>query len=98
MNPQVGVFIVSGHAVHQFRSPSVRADRTTAASSGSFFISGKVMLISDSPAFEQASYDEDSESNRDGLGCIRGLRSALLLEVGIGVLTYGFWHLWHLAR
>ncbi|MGA8087778.1 MAG: hypothetical protein WCA10_10750 [Terracidiphilus sp.] len=42
--------------------------------------------------------NEWSESNPDGLGCARGLRSAFLLEAGMLALAYGIWHFWHLAR
>ena len=44
------------------------------------------------------SEDESLESNSDGLGCVRGVRSAFLMEAGMVVLAYGIWHLWHLAR
>jgi hypothetical protein len=37
----------------------------------------------------------EDETNRDGLGGARGLRSAFLFEGGMILLAYGIWHLWH---
>jgi hypothetical protein len=86
---------VSSRAVHEFRSPAVR---TAAASSTPFYIPGRVVSICDSPAFSRTSEEENVESNLDGLGCARGLRSALLIEAGLVLLAYGVWYLWHLAH
>ncbi len=82
-------------AVYEFRSSAVR---TAAASSTSFFVPSNVVSICDSPAFARTSEDESFESNRDGLGFARGLRSAFLLEAGMVMLAYGIWHLWHLVQ
>lgn len=38
------------------------------------------------------------KSEHDGLGCARGTRLALGLEVAAGLFLYGAWFLWHLAR
>ena len=95
MNPRVGVIFVPHQAVYEFRAPAVR---TSAVSSASLFVPGTVVSICDSPAFSRTSVDERVESNRDGLGFARGLRSAFLLEVGVVVLAYGIWHLWHLVQ
>jgi len=95
MNPRVGVIVVPRQAVYEFRAPAVR---TSAVSSASLFVPGTVVSICDSPAFSTTSVDERVESNRDGLGFARGLRSAFLLEAGVVVLAYGIWHLWHLVQ
>jgi hypothetical protein len=42
--------------------------------------------------------EESADSNADGLGCARGLRSAFILEAFLVLIVYGIWHLWHLAR
>jgi hypothetical protein len=34
----------------------------------------------------------------DGLGCVRGIWFAILLEVGTGLLLYGVWQLWRTLR
>ena len=95
MRPQVGVVLVSSHIVYEFRVP---AGRGASISANSFFVPGSVVSICDSPAFSAAGEHERAESNPDGLGCARGLRSAFLLEAGMFMLAYGVWHLWHLAR
>ena len=82
-------------AVYEFRSPAIRTDATSLKS---FFLPGNVISISDSPAFSRTSEQEMVESDRDGLGCARGVRAAFLLEAGMFVLAYGVWHLWQLVR
>ncbi len=82
-------------AFYEFRSPAVR---TAAASSTSFFVPGNVVSICDSPVFSKAEDEGVVDSNPDGLGCLRGLRSAFLFEAGMVLLGYGIWHLWHLVR
>ena len=71
--------------------------RSYTASSTSFYVPGSVVSICDSPAFSRAE-EEGVDSNPDGLGCARGLRSAFLFEAGMVLMAYGIWHLWHLAR
>jgi hypothetical protein len=34
----------------------------------------------------------------DGLGALRGLRSALLIQAAAALVFYGIWHFWHLLR
>jgi hypothetical protein len=85
---------VHSHTVCEFRSPAVRG----AVASTAFFVPGSVVSICDSPAFSATGANEVSDANPDGLGCARGLRTAFLLEVGMFVLAYGIWHLWHLAH
>jgi hypothetical protein len=91
--PKVGVLVVPGQTVCELRSSAIHA-----ASSASFYVPGSVVSICDSPAFSKAAEDERVDSNPDGLGCLRGLRSAFLFEAGMVLLGYGIWHLWHLAH
>jgi len=69
-----------------------------AASARSCFAAGIVVSICDSPAFLRPILEESDDSDPDGLGCARGLRSAFLLETFMFVIIYAIWHLWHLAR
>jgi hypothetical protein len=39
-----------------------------------------------------------TDSDPDGLGCVRGVRSALFFELGAAIVAYGIWHLWHVLR
>ncbi len=57
-----------------------------------------MVTICDSPAFTRKAKEELQAASRDGLACARGLRVALALEGGMGLLIYGIWHLCHLAR
>ena len=67
-------------------------------SSSPYFVHGSVVSICESPAFSRPSADELADSNPDGLGCARGIRSAFMLEAGVAILAYGIWHLWHLVH
>jgi hypothetical protein len=91
----VEIFVVSSLTVYEFRSAAVRKP---AVSTAPFFASDNVVSICDSPVFAKNTPNEWPESNPDGLGCARGLRSAFFFEVGMFVLAYGIWHIWHLAR
>lgn len=45
--------------------------------------------------------DDDGRLSKpvsDGLGCVRGIWFAILLEVGSGLLIYGVWQLWRTLR
>ena len=82
--------------VFEFQSAALP---TVHAPTGSnYFVPGSVVSICESPAFSRREIDETQDSNPDGLGCARGIRSAFLLEAGLALLTYGIWHLWHIAR
>ena len=91
----MGVLAVPSQTVYEFQSPGVQ---TASDSSTSYFVPGNVVSICDSAAFSRAIEDEKMDSDSDGLGCARGLRSAFLFEAGLIVLVYAIWHLWHLAR
>lgn len=80
-------------SIYEFRPAAVRT--LTASSSSSF---GSVVSICDSPSYEKAEELEPLRSDRDGLGCARGIRAAFVLEGGMALLVYGIWQLWHLAR
>lgn len=54
-----------------------------------------VISISDSPAWQ---HKVGAERNSDGLGCVRGVRAAFLLEIGTALLAYTIWHWLHLLR
>lgn len=82
-------------SIYEFRPTAVR---TATASSRSSFIPGRVVSICNSPAFIGAIEEERTTSNRDGLGCARGIRAAFALEGGAALLLYGVWHLWHLVH
>jgi hypothetical protein len=84
---------VPSQTVCELRSSAIHT-----ASSTSFYVPGSVVSICDSPAFSRAAEDEGVDSNLDGLGCARGLRTAFLFEAGMVLMAYGVWHLWHLAR
>ena len=82
-------------SIYEFRPAAVR---TATASSSTGFISCSVVSICNSPAFMRAIEEERPASNRDGLGCARGIRAAFVLEGGAAMLLYGIWHLWHLVH
>jgi hypothetical protein len=86
---------VSNQAVFEFRNP---AARTAVASSNYSFVPGSVVPIADSQTLSRTVDRESEDSDPDGLGCARGLRSAFLLQGAMMVVAYGIWHLWHLAR
>lgn len=93
-HPQVGVF-VPNQTVYEFRSA---AEPATARSASPVLTSNNVISICDLPGFSGKVSSESVESNPDGLGCARGLRSAFLLEAGMLALAYGIWHFIHLAH
>jgi hypothetical protein len=78
-------------SVYEFRPAAVQA--ATASPRSSF---GTVVSICDSPSYKDAL--EPLPSNRDGLGCARGIRAAFILEGGMALFLYGVWQLWHLAH
>jgi hypothetical protein len=86
---------VPNQTVYEFRSSAVRE---AVVSASAFFAAENVVSICESPVFSKKTTSESSESNYDGLGCARGLRTAFLFEAGMIVLAYGVWHFWHLAR
>jgi hypothetical protein len=83
---------VSSQTVLEFRSGKVRF---ASSDSGSYFVPGSVVSICESPAFARPAKDPMTESDPDGLGCARGVRAALIFELGAAVLAYGAWQLWH---
>ena len=76
------------------------AARSAAVSSQPHYIPATVISICDLPGFSPAPEvdEEELKENRDGLGCARGIRAAFFLEGAFGLLIYGIWHFWHLAR
>jgi hypothetical protein len=84
---------VSNQTVLEFRSGQVRF---ASSDSNSFFVPGSVVSICESPAFSKPVKDQLTDPDPDGLGCARGVRSAILFELGAALLAYGAWHLWHL--
>jgi len=89
------IFAVPNQTVYEFRS-SVTVH--VAVQPSRFCASDNVVSICDSPYFSRDILTEQPESNPDGLGCARGLRTAFLFEAGMMMLAYGIWHFWHLAR
>ena len=69
-----------------------RTVQTTHASLDSHLVPGRVVSISESPAFSPVP-EELADASPDGLGCVRGIRSAFFLELGGALLVYGAWHL-----
>jgi hypothetical protein len=86
---------VSSQTVHEFRSGKVRF---ASSNSNTYFVPGSVVSICESPAFTRPAKDPLTESDPDGLGCARGVRSAFLFEFAAALLVYGVWHLWHFVR
>lgn len=80
--------------LYEFR-PAVTS--SVAAIPKSAYVSGKLVSISESPAFSMAT-EESVDRDRDGLGCARGLRAAFFLEGGMVLLAYAAWYFWHFAR
>ena len=65
----------------------------------SYFAAGSVVSICDSPAFHKPVQEEIvADSNPDGLGAARAVRTAFFFEVFLVMTGYGIWHLCHLAR
>lgn len=81
--------------VYEFRSSAVRKP---AASAAPFFSRDNVVSICDSPIFSKSNSTELPEPNPDGLGCIRGLRTAFIFEAGLIALAYSVWYICHLVR
>ena len=86
---------MSSQTVHEFRSGKVGF---ASSNSNTYFVPGSVVSISESPAFTLPAKDPLTQSDPDGLGCVRGVRSAFLFEFGAAILVYGLWHLWHILR
>jgi hypothetical protein len=86
---------VSNQTVLEFQSGKVSY---ASSDSNAYYIPGNVVSICASPAFAAPAKDPLTESDFDGLGCFRGLRSALIAEFAAAVLLYGAWHLWHMIR
>ena len=87
---------MQSQTVYEFQSAALPT--VQGSTSSNYFVPGSVISICESPAFSRREIDEAQDSNPDGLGCARGIRSAFLLEAGLALLTYGIWHLWHIAR
>jgi hypothetical protein len=83
---------VSTQTVLEFH-PGQLSQRTI--DTNSYFVPGSVIPISDAPAYSKTESFESEEYDADGLGCFRGVRSALLFEFGAFVFAYAAWHLWH---
>lgn len=94
-HPQVEILVVPNQTVYEFRSSAIIEHPV---SSAPLFTSDNVVSICDSPFFSRNTLIERPEPNPDGLGCARGLRSAFLFEIGVILLAYGVWHIFHLAR
>jgi len=86
---------VSNQTVLEFQSGKVSY---ASSDSNAYYIPGNVVSICASPAFAAPANDALTDSDRDGLGCIRGLRSALILEFAAAALLYAAWHFWHILR
>lgn len=87
---------MSNQTVLEFQSGRVSY---ASSNSNAYYIPGNIVSICASPAFAGPANDPSMpDSDRDGLGCIRGLRSALIIEFAAAVLMYGAWHLWHILR
>ena len=91
MHPS-GECVMGSHSIYQFRSAAAPAAIAIPSSS-----SGTVISICDSPAFVQA-VENPPKSDADGLGCVRAVRAAFVLEGGLALFLYGVWHLWHLIH
>lgn len=81
--------------LHEFRPT---AARSAAVVSTNVDVGASVISICDSPAFSRKAKEELQEVDRDGLGAVRGLRTAFVLEGGMGLLIYGIWQLCHIVR
>ena len=55
--------------------------------------------ISEQLPFELPRYSADAHSEeRDGLGCMRGVAMALVIQAFFAALVFGIWELRHLLR
>jgi hypothetical protein len=86
---------VTGQTFYQFQ-PAIMPAAAGAARSHS--TPGSLVSICDSPAFRMADEVENAESNPDGLGAARAVRSAFCFELFLVMTGYGIWHLMHLAH
>jgi hypothetical protein len=92
---------VPSHTICEFQAPAFRTAATS--SSNSFFVSTSVVSIGDSSEYSRAietraNEVESIDTNPDGLGLARGIRSAIVLQGCMFLMGYGIWHLWHLAH
>ena len=89
------------HTVYEFQAPGFRI--AAASSSNSYFVPTSVVSIGDSSDFSRAVESravevESTDTNPDGLGLARGIRSAVVIQGCMFLMGYGIWHLWHLAH
>jgi hypothetical protein len=61
-------------------------------------VRGNVVSICEYPAYTRPAKDQMTDSDPDGLGCARGVRAALFLELSAVLVAYGIWQLWHVLR
>lgn len=83
---------MAGQPVFEFRPV---ASQAAAALSHPRIAHATVISISDSPAWQ---HKMGAERNSDGLGCVRGMSTAFLMEIGTALLAYSIWHWMHLIR
>jgi hypothetical protein len=95
VHPSGGGAVVRSQTVYEFHPTAVR---TATSSPRSSFVSGSLVSICDSPAYVRAIEEQRAASNRDGLGCVRGLCAAFVLEGGLALLLFAIRQLWHVAR
>lgn len=93
---ELGRFIVSSHTILEIQ-PDIDLS-VSSASTSTYFVPASVIPISRSSEFGKLSANDLRDSNPDGLGCARGIRTAFLLEAGIAVIAYSVWHLWHVVH
>lgn len=80
--------------VYQSQSASVHS----AGIAGTYQMPGNVISICESPAYTRAAVLDSSETDRDGLGAVRGAWAAIILEAGMFLFGYALWQAWHLIR
>lgn len=83
---------MAGQPVFEFRPV---ASQAATALSHPRIAHATIISISDSTAWQ---HKMGAERNSDGLGCLRGVRAALLLEIGTALLAFSIWHWMHLLH
>ena len=88
-------FAVLNQTVLEVQSGKVRS---ASSDLDSYFVPRNVVSICDSSAFANTAKDPVTGSDRDGLGCFRGVQFALIAEFAAALLAYCAWHLWQILR
>lgn len=95
-----GIIHVTTRAFYSYDAGSIPSEARADAYSRSDAYFGSMQRASTREACVaiDAEVDDLYESYRSGLGCVRGMRSAVAIEAAVVLGLYGLWQLSHLFR